>query len=161
VLTGLLRVRGSVKELGLTNPQIVRGGAEIVEAQTGKVLHGEYLDAGELRLLVEFLIEHHLPFFAEEGEHIYADDGLEKIVVPVGVTVKPLDEMPDERIAKLLVITSDLDERRVKHLLNDIIGQRLPSTHIVKSYRPFLKAWTATSQRKAPSTWQHCGWPSC
>lgn len=134
------------KALHFTAPQIARGGAEIVEAQTGKILHAEYLNSRELKSLIKILKKGKIPFTAERGDFFYTLTG-EPIPEVPEVKFKKITQMPYEGIAKILLWSENFEENFVEEFVENGIGEKFPSVEIVKSYTPFLKTWTITSKR--------------
>src|SRR4029079_8521296 len=61
------------QRLKLTTPIVVRGGAEVVEAQTGKILHKEWMTKEEVGKVFNILTQNKIGFLAEKENILYAN----------------------------------------------------------------------------------------
>lgn len=144
-------IQHECRRLDLADPQIVRGGAEIVEPQSGKIIRSEYFEPVELEILINVLLKSGIPFSGEQGNLFYTIDGKPLAEVP-DVVYKKISEMPFDNIAKIVLWTDDLMEGNVEKLVKSQINGRFNSVEVVKSYSPFSKNWQITSKKATKYT---------
>lgn len=144
-------IQHECNRLGLSDPQIVRGGAEIIDPKTEKILYAEYIDSKNLRKLTEILLKSTIPFTAEQGNTLYTLTGKPMTEVP-NVEHKRINDMPSEDIAKIVLWTDNVDENFVADFVKNELAPHLSSVEIVKSYTPFSKTWQITSQKATKYT---------
>lgn len=130
--------------LKLTDPQIVRGGSEIVDPKTGNIIHSEYINENDLEELVNKLNHSNIPFTAESGNILYTPTGEPMAEVP-GVMYKKISDMNYHYIAKIVLWTDNVPEKLVEEFVKSNLSQ-LNSIEIIKSYTPFQKTWQITSK---------------
>jgi Cof subfamily protein (haloacid dehalogenase superfamily) len=136
-------IQNACKILNLKSPQIVRGGAEIVAPEDGKVIHAEYINKIELKNLISLLKKTNIPFTAEAGNILYTQTGQPLKEVP-NVEYKKIEEMSYDNIPKVVLWTDPLDEKYVEDYISNM-SRQFHTIEIVKSYTPFLKSWQITS----------------
>ncbi len=144
-------IQHECKRLNLTDPQIVRGGTEIVDPQTGKIIYSEYFKSKDLKKLIQILLESKYPFTAEKGSILYTLTGEPFAEVP-DVTYKKISEMPYEDIAKIVIWTDSLEEKSIEDFVKNNINGKISSVEVVKSYSPYSKNWQITSKKATKYT---------
>ncbi len=139
-------IKSVCKLLGLTTPQIVRGGSEVVDGQTGAVIYAEYINQPTLNKVIELLTQSPIPFTAESDNILYTFDGNPLPEVP-GVKYKKITEMANDKIFKIVLWTESLDEEYVENYIHKNIMGKFNTIETVKSYTPSLKSWQITSSK--------------
>lgn len=136
--------------LKLKSPQIVRGGSEIVDPITGKIIYSQYLDSHDLRNLIELLKINSIPFTVEQNNIVFTLTG-EPTANIKGVTYKKITDLTFENVAKVVLWTDSIDERSVESFVKQNIVDKFSSLHAIKAYTPFKKAWDITSIKATKS----------
>ncbi len=135
-------IQRSARELGLTAPQIVRGGAEIVDPLTGKVLHAELMPDDDARALVELLLTKDYDMWVEKDETIYTPGGL--IVANYdAVPFADLTTLVVHQIPKIHIRPCD-DSEKVAYVENELIN-RFPKLHFIRLHNKRGKSWDVTA----------------
>ncbi len=144
-------IRTACIQLRLSTPQIVRGGAEIVDGKSGDVIVSSYMNPLRLHQLIPILKQSKIPFTAETGDILYTLDGKSFGAVP-GVRYKSIDLMSYENIAKIVLWTDNCNEHEVESFVNKHIKPEFSSFEITKSYTPYQKTWQITSASATKKT---------
>lgn len=139
-----VHLKHELENLDLPDPQIVRGGAEVVDPKTGEVIHSAYLDSSSVESLVKVLSENEIPFTAEQGGILYTPNGEPTDLVP-DMDYRPVSEMTYEDIAKIVLWVDDLDDQFVADFMQTKIMGEFQNLGVIKSYTPFNKTWQITS----------------
>lgn len=132
----------SCQELGLTAPQIVRGGAEIIDPQSGKVLHAELIADTDAKDLVALLLEKKYDMWVEKDDTIYTPEG--KVVMHYDtVPFADLAGLTLEHIPKIH-IRPVVDAEKISFVENDLI-KRFPNLHFIRLHNKSGKSWDVTA----------------
>lgn len=91
------------EEIGLTSPQIVMGGAEIIDPVTKKVLWGEYMPEKELKELIKRFTDMNLFFGVEKEDAVYTPKGESFADYGKGVSYKKIEELDYHNVPKIEV----------------------------------------------------------
>lgn len=120
-------------ELGLTIPQVVHGGGEIVMPLSGKVVWGKYIDPAELSLIISFLMKNHIYFAAETKDCIYTSNGESAHFYRDTHKFKKISDLKNEKIAKIAVLKTmnKLSSDRVNEIIRHL-KKLYKDIHIVK-----------------------------
>jgi len=119
--------------LKLTSPQIVMGGALIINPVNQSVLWEELIPANTVRNIARFLDAKNLYSVIETPLCDYSSDGEFVFFFPKKVPVKKISEMPFEPVAKILVVAykNNLDEKKISELEKQIKSDN-PGTSVIK-----------------------------
>ncbi|MBP9670621.1 HAD family phosphatase, partial [Candidatus Woesebacteria bacterium] len=119
-------------DLGLDSLQIVRGGSEIVDSRTGKVVWGKYIDP----LLVDNVINDlkvnpNLIVFAESGPDLYTIDGQSDPEFATGANVKDLKTIDKNNVPKIAIPPLYVEDKIIP--IYEAIKEKYPTLHIVRT----------------------------
>jgi HAD superfamily hydrolase (TIGR01484 family) len=102
------------KQLNLQTPLITRGGAEIVDPQTGEILKGNYMVDTYVKNIIAYLLEIKVNFIVEKDNHIYTLDG--KLRDAYGIersAFRKVNRLVVDKIPKIHVVApSNLEEEQ-------------------------------------------------
>lgn len=115
-------VRSVCKQLKLTAPQIVLGGAQIVDPITDKILWREWMPYQEVKKLIALLQKRKLAFFVEKGDSIYSTYRKLPFFYGSMLKFKPLNKLPKAGVPKITVSANfnKLNETQATQLEKDI-----------------------------------------
>lgn len=128
-----LMIKNHLNNLGITTPVITRGGAEIVDPQTGEVLFTKRIGAETLQQFMQLLSKYGFLISIEVDEVIYSDYYNNKRFES-NIEFKKLEYFKIQEVPKLVVFAF-LDVETKEKIMEDII-KKFPELHIVK-----IQAW--------------------
>ena len=121
------------KELNLQTPQIVHGGAEIIDPQTQEILWAKYIDDVEVKEIIAHLLREKIIFCVEKGRNVYTSNG--EIVSFYGdlINFKHVDSLRIRDIPKIVIPSSmnKFTESNVDILIEEMKG-RYKDIHTIK-----------------------------
>lgn len=136
-----LMIKKECEKLGLKNPIIVRGGAEIIDPQTGEILFYAYMKKDSVERLIKSLLHHDFKLSIEEGATYYTDfyndprfDGI--------LTFKPVEDFSPRDIPKIIALSPTGNDLR--DVMHEIIKD-FPDLHIVQIKLRNGIGWDITS----------------
>lgn len=91
------------EKLHLQAPQIVKGGAEIIDPKLDKILWVEYLPLEEAESIIKFLLLHNYHFSVESGEYVFTLNGEEIKGYGPGVIFKDIKQLDYKEVSKMKV----------------------------------------------------------
>ena len=139
-------LRPICKQLNLTTPQAVRGGAEIIDPKTEKVLYAQYMEDEAVNKFIDLLKKEDISFFVEQKEDYF---GHVTKFFPQRIRTRkfrPLEELVVNKIPKFVVFTTDENTQKVDGCMNKAMDD-FPTLHIIKSYIPPNMVWDVTSEK--------------
>lgn len=139
-------LRPICKQLNLTTPQAVRGGAEIIDPKTETVLYGQYMENEAANKFIDLLKKEDISFFVEKGEDYF---GYVTKFFPERIKTRkfrPLEDLVVQAIPKFVVFTTDENTKKVDACMQNAIKE-FPTLHIIKSYIPPNMVWDVTSEK--------------
>lgn len=136
-------IKDEVKKLGLLSPQITRGGAEIVDPKTGKVIYSKLIETDTVKNFMDLLVSNGYEFLTEEEDRIYATEKYKKRYVEVEHV--PLETFTVRPIPKMVVFLNEDKLDEADKFLEQIVIKKFPQLHVVRSYSPIGKVWDVTS----------------
>lgn len=125
-------IQNTCQQLNLTGPQITKGGAEIVDAASGRVMDGEYIPDHIAKEIIVYLLSLHAFFFIEKGDTAYTVNG-KPIEITSPIEFKKIDELVIHDVPKIAIRLSDnyeIDER---------LKKQYPILNIVATHNPSEK----------------------
>lgn len=139
---GYIMIKDEVKNLGLTTPQIVRGGAEIVDPTTDTVIYSQLMDKETVADFIHFLKENDYEVVVEDGDIFYSTNDYRS-----GYPIKQLslDQFQVKAIPKFFIPIGNKVFEDAEKFLEEKLIKRYPQLHIVRSYSPMGRAWDVTS----------------
>jgi Cof subfamily protein (haloacid dehalogenase superfamily) len=141
-------VLNALRELNLKSPQIVMGGGEIIDPQTGNVLHGEYLSFETMEKLVGRLMQKGLVPEVHEGGFVYLPVSEEAYEAKMDYkTYKPLGKINRDRIAKVRIIFSEHKLDQIIQLVDSQIKPHIHDIECMQSNTPYSFGYDFTSVR--------------
>ncbi|NCN45811.1 MAG: hypothetical protein COU63_01925 [Candidatus Pacebacteria bacterium CG10_big_fil_rev_8_21_14_0_10_36_11] len=118
--------------IGLKTPQIVRGGAEIVSAETDEVVWGKYIPAIDVKEIISRLSSSdQYILLAESGKDLFTRDGVADPEFATGATIKDIKFLPIDNVPKI-AIPPLYDAQLIEPILQSLITE-FPQLHIVKT----------------------------
>ena len=141
-----LMITDVIEKLGLEDPIVVRGGAEIVDARNGKIIHAKSIDKKTVKEFVGFLHGKGIELALEQDDVIFSDYYRRSDYIPT-ITFKPLSEFNLSDIPKMLIfaIEGDID-KKISFVTNELVN-KFPQLFIVPRNSTRGKAWDVTSER--------------
>lgn len=141
-----LMITDVIEKLELVDPIVTRGGAEIVEPKTGKVIYSNYINKKTLEDFLEFFDGHGLELAIEHNDSIYSDYYYRADYVPI-IKFKKLQEFDLSEVPKLLVFAIDGDIEKKVNFVEKILRNRFPQLFIVSRNTNRGIAWDITSEK--------------
>lgn len=135
-----------IKKLGLTDPVAVRGGSEIVDPVTGKVLHSQKISVEILKELVQYLLENGFEVAIEKDDVIYSDYYYRPEFEPT-ITFKKLDLFEICPVPKLVVLAVKGNLQQKLKFMENTVADRFPQLHITRMYPREGIGWDITSEK--------------
>lgn len=138
-----LMIQDECKRMGLIDPVVVRGGAEVVDPVSGHVLHSEFMAVNDVKQLIFLLSEVEIGYSIELDNIIYTNFKLniefDKIIF------KPVTEFNLQAIPKIHVKPIAGHEGDAELFINKIKVQ-FPGLNIIGTHNnSFGKGWDVTS----------------
>ncbi len=140
-----LMIKSDVEMLGLTTPLVVRGGAEVVNAKTGEVIHSEKIPSEIVSRILDILSLHTDKIAVEKDNSIYS-------TFPFAgnfpeVKRYQLDEFILSDVPKIMAKGEGPEKTRELEEAMQEIMKEFPMLHMVRSYTPLGSGWDITSLR--------------
>ncbi len=136
-------IKGEVSKLGITTPQITRGGAEIVDPNTGKTIYSKLMDEKTVEEFTKIVKEHGYDYLLEYHDDLYGTrDFTHKTP---NVNYYPVSDFQPKPIPKIVVFLDEDKIDKADKLLDEVLMKQFPTLHIVRSYSPLGKVWDVTS----------------
>ncbi|MCL5969959.1 MAG: HAD family hydrolase [Patescibacteria group bacterium] len=131
------------QELHLKDPQITRAGSEIVDPQTGEVIHADFIPNEDLKRLIVFLNKNTLPFWIEKDKYVYTKEG--KHLAEYGqIEFKKFSELELKDVPKLGIF-GDNNLPNEEELIEEL-RSRFASLSIIKSFQVTVR-YDVTSRK--------------
>lgn len=120
------------RDLNLTDPQIVSGGAQIIDPKTGNSLWNKYFPKKSAEKIVKFFLDNKYDFSIESQHFVFSDIKEEKLRgYGEGVKFKKLEEVDLNKILKMVLLNPDL--LGDINLIEDRLNNEYPDLHVIKS----------------------------
>ncbi|MGI8419801.1 MAG: HAD family hydrolase [Candidatus Levyibacteriota bacterium] len=135
-------IENTCKELNLRAPQITKGGAEIVDPISRKVIDGEYIPDKFAQEIIAYLTSIHAIFYVEKEDTAYTIDG--KPIEAVGpIPFKHIDALVIHNVPKISIGSFGVstDEERKENELKKMY----PHLNIINASSPSGKNWDITA----------------
>lgn len=136
-------VEDNIQMLGLISPQIVRGGAEIVDPKTGEVIYSQLINKDVAKEFIDFMVSQNYQIIIEEDNKYYSNFGFNSGYSKIEYLA--MDEFKLKPIPKIVIWLQDKDIKDADRLLDEVVLKKFPQLHIVRSYTPMGKVWDVTS----------------
>ena len=141
-----LMITDVIEKLGLVDPIITRGGAEIVDPKDGKIIYSKSIDSKTVKEFIDFLDGKGLKLAIEHEDVIYSDYYKRSDYIPI-ITFKPLNEFSISGAPKMLIFAIDGDvEKKVSFVKNELTN-KFPQLFIVSRHSSRGLAWDVTSEK--------------
>lgn len=119
-------------ELSLDSLQIVRGGSEIVDSRTGKVVWGKYINSQLVENVIRDLnVSSELIVFAESGPDLYTIDGKSDPEFATGANVKDLKTINKNNVPKIAIPPLYPEDTIIP--IYEAVKEKYPTLHIVRT----------------------------
>lgn len=139
-----LMLEDECKKMGLLDPVVVRGGAEVVDPTSGEILHSEFIAKEEVRILLDEIAKSDLFLCGIElDDTIYADFTIE---VPFPkITFKKVNEFMLSDVPKIHLRPNG-ERHEEQETLMKKVGLKTPSIHVIATHNnKFGRGWDITS----------------
>lgn len=137
-----LMIEEECHRMGLSTPVIVRGGAEVIDAQTGKILYKEWMAKDDVEKIYNLLLENNINFLVEKDDTLYSNFKFE-IDFPK-VFYKTLTELEISDLPKIVLKSSEEDLEKVQKLM-DGIENSFPMINVIRNHSRYGYGWDITS----------------
>ncbi len=126
-------IRKACKQLGLSAPQIVFGGAQIVDPSSDKTLWRQWIPYKEVIKIIQLLQKRKIIFFIEKGDATYSTHHELPFFYGGAVKLKPLNNLPKASVPKILVSANfnKMDLSQITELAKDI-EKKFKDIHPIK-----------------------------
>ena len=137
-----LMIEDECLRMKLNTPVIVRGGAEVVDPATGKVLHSELIEKEDVEKILNILAKNKVSFLVEKDDTLYANFRYE-VDFPK-VFYKELTEFEMSDAPKVVLKSSDDDVGKVQKLMDEIENS-FSKVNITRNHSRYGYGWDITS----------------
>lgn len=127
-------VKNICHKLKLVFPQIVNGGAKIIDPKNEKVLWAEYLAQKSVRDLVDYFLKNNFDFAIEADKFVFTKQGVNTSnSYGLHIPFRSLDELDTSKVSKIVLfdISSIADPQK----LEEDLGEKYKDLHFVRSGR--------------------------
>lgn len=139
-----LMIKHDISPMRLKSPIIVRGGSEIVDPKTEKVIYSEYIESTAVKKFVSVVTKAGYDAIIEKDDFLFTD-------IPYGVDYPFLKKVPLASFSgsapKINVRVGNHNPEEMVKFMKKEVEPQFPTIHITKSYSPLGKSWDITSQR--------------
>lgn len=139
-----LMIDDECKKMGLSDPVIVRGGAEVVNPVSGEILHSEYIKKNEVSKILKTIEQSDLFLYSIEIDDIIYTNFTLEVPFPK-ITFKKLSEFVTRSVPKIHLRPKDdrhtEQEEFVKKITRELSDVHAIATHNSK----FGRGWDMTS----------------
>jgi Cof subfamily protein (haloacid dehalogenase superfamily) len=137
-------IKGECRDMNITTPVIVRGGAEIIDSVSGRVLFEELIDEKTIKELFQVFNQNKINFLVEKGNVLFLNFNY-PLDFPT-VVKKNLEEFTIQKAPKMAVKAYDEDFEKVSKIMKEI-QKTYPNLSIHRTHNLFGFGWDITSQR--------------
>lgn len=142
-----LMIQDECKKLGLTDPVIVRGGAEVIDPAMGSILHSEYISLELVPKIREIVDKSNIfNYSIDVDDSIYTNFEFRYKHVFPKIKFKDLSEFTLRDIAKFHLKPKDDTDPKNEEVVKQI-ELTFPEIHVVATHNSFGKGWDITSVR--------------
>jgi len=138
-----LMFKDDIENLRIKTPVIVRGGAEIVDSLTGRVIYSQYIDEKTTKELVNHLRAHNYDVMIEKDDAFYSTYLFEPTRY-LHIKRFSLSEFGNESAPKINVPLGEQSVEEFEEFADDLVN-KFPQLHIVRTYNDIGKALDITS----------------
>ena len=141
-----LMIDDECRKMNLVDPVIVRGGAEVVDPQTGKILYSELIEKDDVELMLGKIEKSRLFYTSIEIEDVIYSDF--KIIIPFPkITFKKVSEFEIRNVPKIHLKLRDENNESAEDFIRDMVFG-LPKINSIATHNTkFGKGWDITSVR--------------
>jgi Cof subfamily protein (haloacid dehalogenase superfamily) len=132
------------RELALTDPIIVTGGAQIIHPQTGAVIHTEYLAREDVKEILEILRESDILYEIQTDTAVYASSPKLQVLQP-HKKYEALTSFTLQDVLLIRLITTQ-DRDNVEAFIRGHITERYPDLSIIESDTPYSTGVNITAK---------------
>ncbi len=139
-----LMIIDECKKMNLSVPVIVRGGAEVVDPVSDKLLNSEYMSKVDIKKILGVLQKNNLNFLIEKDDVLYSNFRIE-LVFPT-IKYKNVSEFKISDAPKILVKANENNHKEVQMIMDEI-ENRFNKINIARNHGEFGYGWDVTSVR--------------
>lgn len=129
------KIQNLCNQLGLSSPQIVRGGSEVYDPKTDSLLWHQYIADDTVRRLIDLLKKKDLYFRVEKDDKYYADDPNVYSDDPA-ITTSTIAQLIYSDIPKIYIMLKDRYDTSTLDILGKELMKAFSDIHVVKSGIP-------------------------
>ncbi len=134
-------VEDACHEMNLVSPQIVRGGAEIIDSVTGEIIIKENIPDTDLLRLINFVNENNLDYWVEKELDVYTLEGKPRRAFG-DVPFRDLKTLQPHDVPKIGIFVTD--ENKFENIYQKLLIE-FPSLHAIKAFSPAGRAFDITA----------------
>ena len=132
------------RALEINTPLIVRGGAEIVDQQTGSVIYSQEINKQMVKEFVDIINLNGHGIMVEVKDTLYGNINYDTSEYPE-VQLKSLDKLPFVDSPKINVRVQKNKVKEIEEFMEKIVMPKFPQLHMVRSYNVLGMSWDVTS----------------
>jgi len=141
-----LMIDSECKKMGISDPVVVRGGAEVVDPITDKVLHSEFIDIADVEKIIHELQESGLFFYNIEIDDIMYSNFKLAIDFPK-IQFKRLSDFHLRSVPKMHIKPIQVNNPQAEVFVDNLMF-KLPRVHAIATHNnKFGKGWDITSTK--------------
>lgn len=136
-------IKHEVNKLGLASPQITRGGAEIVDPKTEKVIYSKLMDVETVQAFIKTIAGKGYQYLIEHSDSLYGTRDFSHKTD--NVNFYPITDFEMKPVPKIVVFLEEDKLADADKLLDQVLINQFPTLNLVRSYSPLGKVWDVTS----------------
>lgn len=138
-------IKDECKTMGIKAPVVTRGGAEVIDPATGKILFFEYINIEDVQKINALAPIDEVNWCIEEGNVLFANYRL--MLDFDGVVYKPLTDFSSRSIPKFH-FKPRLGEEEKAAKFADFISEKFPKLNVIRTHsKQFGPGWDVTSAK--------------
>lgn len=140
-----LMIDDECKKMGITTPVIVRGGAEVVDATSGNVLHFEYISEKDVEEIVTSLNKSGYFYYGiEVDDTIYSN--FESIISAEKLSLKKLKDFEIKSVPKFHLKPKNVDDVEKADIFVQELARSISRINVIATHNgKFGYGWDITS----------------
>lgn len=139
-----LMIDDECKKMNLKHPVIVRGGAEVIDPVTDRILHSEYIDAKDVEMIIKMVTGSGLFYYNLEIDRDMYTNFTLALHFPK-LKYRSLGEFKLQSVPKVHLKPIDPDASNAEEFVNKMVSH-LPNVHAIATHNnKFGKGWDVTS----------------
>lgn len=138
-----LMIKDECKSLGLISPIVVRGGAEIADPTSGKIIYSQMIEKNVLKELILLLNKNSFEISIEKDDKIFSDYYFRPEFPQI--TFKTLEDFPHVDAPKVVTFAIGEKMYKLEQFMENVVSKKFPQLHIVSIPAREGLGWDITS----------------